>query len=890
MKTALCSRPKMTSSNNDDLNETKCNFSESEPADAESAKNVDNALVNTVSEGIREQGSSQSKIPSRLGRYEIKKELGKGGMGAVYLAIDTVLHREVALKIPNFNAEEDSEQIARFYREARSMATLRHSNLCAVFDVGEQDGLHYLSMEYIDGQSLEGYLKNGKSHPCRQVAAVIRKIALAMDEAHKLGVVHRDLKPANIMINKKNEPVIMDFGLARSQNDQDTTLTRVGQVMGTPAYMSPEQVHGDQEKIGPQSDIFALGVICYEMLAGQRPFQGNLSSVMVQIVTQEPQSPAAISSQKVDSALEKICMKAMAKDQKVRFKTAGEMAKALRNYLANKAEPTQQSQNQSASKEPAAKRAPANKPQQKPVALSPLEPIATTGEMDALAGDFFAEPVKRSTLQRPALSASAKRPMGHSKWAQKKGKTKSSFNRTIAILIGSGIAGFLILLSIIIVLLPGNKGTIRIEINDPAIEVAVNESGYTIKGATKEEIKLEPGEKLLTVKRDGFEFETDKFTLKKGETVVLKVEFLSDKITVKDGKVLVGEGILPKKQKLESKIDSDLAAFGSSSPKSPDNGSSKRMPIKSANSNQPQLAKNPFSYNQAKQYQVDWAKHLGVKVEEVNTIGMAIRVIPPAEFLMGTSDKQYEELEVEAKRLKLPAFYTNLMKYEKPRHKVTITRPYGISTCEVTRGQFRKFVDATGYKTEPDKNRTGGDGYLDGQRSNGPDFLWDSNLGFDPPSTDDNPVVNISWKDATAFCDWLSKKEEVTYRLPTEAEWEFACRAGSDELYGPFDPKKLSQYARFEAGGGTTQVGRKLPNPFGLYDMLGNVWEVCNDLHLEYDAAPAIDPIGGKVGGIRITKGGSWDGFFQLNRPALRSIAATACSTGFRVVREFPRN
>ena len=188
-----------------------------------------------------------------FGRYQILRILGEGAMGSVYLAHDTVLERKVAIKVPKLD-NSDSDDLQRFYREARTMATLRHPHLCPVFDVGEFGGVHYFTMAYIEGGTLVDYLKEGERLPDRQVARLIAKTASALDTAHKTGIIHRDLKPANIMIDGNKEPVVMDFGLA-GVTDTNANLTQWGQMLGTPAYMAPEQILGDLDLVGPASDV-----------------------------------------------------------------------------------------------------------------------------------------------------------------------------------------------------------------------------------------------------------------------------------------------------------------------------------------------------------------------------------------------------------------------------------------------------------------------------------------------------------------------------------------------------------------------------------------------------------------------------------------------------------
>src|SRR5579871_5471851 len=188
-----------------------------------------------------------TKLPEQFGRYRITRLIGEGGMGAVYLARDTQLDRDVALKIPQFGEGDTSILRERFYQEARAAATVQHPNICSIFDVGEIDHINYLTMAFIDGVPLEKWAVGEKAITQRQIAVLVRKIALAMHEAHKKGVIHRDLKPANVMIDLRGEPIVMDFGLARRVQAGDQRLTQSGAIMGSPAYMAPEQVKGDSE-------------------------------------------------------------------------------------------------------------------------------------------------------------------------------------------------------------------------------------------------------------------------------------------------------------------------------------------------------------------------------------------------------------------------------------------------------------------------------------------------------------------------------------------------------------------------------------------------------------------------------------------------------------------
>lgn len=272
------------------------------------------------------------KIPRQFGRYRIIDCLGRGGMGAVFKAQDTQLDRVVALKVP-FLGDDEVDTRQRFFREARAAATVHHANICPVFDVGEFQGIPYLTMALIDGQPLHQFIAQKKASTPQLSALLMRKLVLAMQEAHNRGIIHRDLKPSNVIIRPNNEPTIMDFGLARRADDRDSVgLTQQGDIIGTVDYMSPEQVEGHNDTVGPAADIYALGVILYELLTGRLPFEGSTTGRLAAILVKEPPPPRQIRPE-VPPKLEAICLKALAKKPADRFASMAQFAAALADYL-----------------------------------------------------------------------------------------------------------------------------------------------------------------------------------------------------------------------------------------------------------------------------------------------------------------------------------------------------------------------------------------------------------------------------------------------------------------------------------------------------------------------------------------------------------------------------
>ena len=263
-----------------------------------------------------------------VGRYEITGELGRGAMGVVYKALDPTIGRTVALKTMRLDVHglDAQEMVRRFQNEARAAGVLNHPNIVTIYDAGEQDGIFYIAMEFIEGTTLHELLAEKRVLATDEVLQLTRQICRGLDYAHSNGIVHRDIKPANIMITGNGTVKIMDFGIAKSGGQ----VTNTGQVLGTPNYMAPEQVKGRQ--LDGRSDLFSLGVILYEMLTGEKPFVGqNVTTIIYKIVNENPITPRDLDVT-VHPGLSAIVTKALAKAPDDRYQTGADLVRDLENY------------------------------------------------------------------------------------------------------------------------------------------------------------------------------------------------------------------------------------------------------------------------------------------------------------------------------------------------------------------------------------------------------------------------------------------------------------------------------------------------------------------------------------------------------------------------------
>ncbi len=277
---------------------------------------------------LRNTGS----MPAILGRYQVVKELGRGAMGVVYLGKDPTIQRFVAIKtmrLDDIDKEEELKEFRdRFFREAESTGRLSHPNIVTVYDAGEQEGLAYIAMEYLEGTLLSCYCQKSTLVPAKQALQIVATVADALDYAHSQGVIHRDVKPPNIMILKQRLVKVMDFGIAKMAS---ASKTQSSMIVGTPRYMSPEQATG--KDVDGRSDVFSLGIVLFELLTGERPFDAENMPALVMRIAKAPHAPLLKYRRDLPTRVQSILDRALQKEIQNRYRHASDMAQDLRDVF-----------------------------------------------------------------------------------------------------------------------------------------------------------------------------------------------------------------------------------------------------------------------------------------------------------------------------------------------------------------------------------------------------------------------------------------------------------------------------------------------------------------------------------------------------------------------------
>jgi len=753
----------------------------------------------------------------RIRDYRIVEKLGEGGMGAVYKAIHERLERIVAIKVLTPDRLRDPKGVSRFQREMKAVGKLQHPNIVNAHDAGEADGTHFLVMEYVDGVDLGELVTRVGPLSIPDACELIRQAALGLEQVHEHDLVHRDIKPSNLMLTRTGQVKILDLGLALLHDPQQpvgSELTGTRQLMGTADYISPEQAE-NTHSVDIRADLYSLGCTLYKLLTGHAPFSGKeYDNPLIKIVAHMQRTPPAIASQRagVPAGLAALIDKLLAKKPANRYATPAEVAAALAPFTAG---------------------CDAARLAARAASHSAAGKVRGTGALRPHAATAASKPKRTTKL---SLSSALAETDGGTKVKPRTTRGKKTTRgkwwrdarwQTAA----GGLAAMLVVLGIVISI-QTPAGTIVLKMDQGAIagaEVTVDDQKkLTIRtGVGEESIEVTADEKThqLKVVKGGFETFTHEFTARKGK---------NDPIAV---------WLEPSNKK--------VAVAGTKSPSDKSGWTADAPP--------PAIA--PFDADAAKSHQEAWAAYLNVPVEYENSIGMKFRLIPPGEFMMGSTPAEIEhELKFEA----ADKHWQECIKSEAPRHKVILTQPIYLGIHEVTQRQYARVM------------------------GNNPSHFALTGAGKDSVAGTDTtnfPVESVSWYNAGEFCTKLSRQEQLKpfdlwsgetvtpldgtgYRLPMEAEWEFACRAGTTTKYWIGDQDEdLPQagwFFRSDSGGRIHAVGELKANPFGLFDVHGNVWEWLQDrweptYYRQFQEKPAHDPTGpSSAGPHRVIRGGTW--------------------------------
>lgn len=764
-----------------------------------------------------------------LGNYVILDKLGQGGMGMVLQAEHKRMKRRVALKVMSPTAVQTPDALQRFHREVEAAAKLRHPNIVAADDADEAKGIHFLVMEYVNGSDLSALVKRQGPLTADQAVSCIVQAARGLEYAHKQGVVHRDIKPANLLIDANGTVKILDMGLARIEGatGAQAELTGTNTVMGTVDYMAPEQALSSKSA-DARSDVYSLGISLWYLLTGKCAYDGE--SLMAKLLAHREAPIPSLHQVRSDipQAVDAIFQKMVAKRPQDRYQSMTQVIADLETC--------------------------------------PMGAVATASLRQPVVignGASFSVPLSTNTPGRTGTALADSR----------------GARPTASYVPGQDSATEATMLS-------GDMGEATLSQRPPDAD--------TVDEARRNRSRTEKLPKAAWWQGRGGLI---------GGLIVAPL--------------LVLAFILITPEKKELRGPTPHVAGDTSSIASADNESSLPESTNIANEQAaaklPPRAVAPFDAAQARTHQQIWADSLGTTVETTNSIGAKMILIPPGEFLMGSTDDEIAEGLKLADALNLPAeaFERTRISEEKPQHAVTITRPFCMAATEVTVAQFREFVTSSKYVTQAEQFG-GGNSHTwtpSGLKPEEVKNIW-SAPGY--AISDNQAVAQVTWFDAVAFCNWLSEQELLDpcyeasgrvdwklvkdangYRLPTEAEWEYACRAGTTSSYSfGGDFKQLADYAWTGESQvyGSQPVAGKQPNPFGLFDMHGNVREWCYDWYSsEFYAEPtSSDPVNAEYGTDRVMRGGRWPRHGMQGRSAFRydiNPFQRDNHSGFRIVR-----
>lgn len=817
--------------------------------------NLDAACLRLIEQQVAQGGapfeSTHPTTPLEIGPYKIRELLGRGGMGAVYRATHGRLKKNVAIKLLPNHSFSSSTAVARFEREMEAVGKLEHPNVVRAMDAGESNGNSFLIMELLEGSDLGRVVSNGKHLSVADACEVTRQAAIGLQYAHDMGLIHRDVKPSNLMLAKdiNDTPIVkvMDLGLALlDEQTASVPLTDQGQLMGTLEFMAPEQA-SNATQVTHHCDIYALGATLFRLLTGSVPFYGSKYNTPVKRLSglSNENAPSIGSRQpNLPADLVDLVDRMLSRKPTDRPASMNEVADALADFSA---EHDLHTVIETATE------------------TKRLQSKSKTLFGNALLGDTSptGQPTRAIASRQLAVDESA---------------TRTTSRKLIGLI---SAAGILVILLSGLIWLKVNDGTyVRIDA-EPSVDVSV--------------AILKNGSPFKTVQLRN---DSKEFWLQTGQYEIRLPATEQDSLTISGNSFRVTRNsrhrvtVTHVTADQHRKQTTDASAAPIASAKASDDRLRQlrrpQLPSKpAAHQPSPTIAVVPFDADRAAKHQQAWAEYWGVPTEYENSIGMKFRLIPPGEFLMGSPQQEHETAMATATQPRPSQMNLDneatLIASEFPQRQVRLTQPYYISTFEVRESDYDQFVD----RGRP--------------------------TAYHSP---DHPIGFVSWMRCAQFCNALNKHEglpprynivdkhnidvlpqEQGYRLPTEAEWEFACRSGASTQF-PFgnDAKSCKEYAVYglqpekQKHHSANPVGQLKPNAFGMFDMLGNHWEWVEDSHFESRtiSEPWINPLfHDRSSRFRIARGGFVLSIPEDLRTARRRRHITYMpypNAGFRIV------
>lgn len=802
-----------------------------------------------------------------FGRYQLLRPLGDGAMGSVYLALDTTLDRRVALKMPKADGSAGEDFMARFTREAKAAAGLKHPHICSVYDAGKHDGVPYITMDYIDGFPLSQFIGTQQLQSIDSILQIVTTIANAVGHAHSNGVIHRDLKPGNIIVDSEFQPHVTDFGLARRIGpSNESRMTQEGLLIGTPAYMAPEQVKGEQAKVGRTSDIYSLGVILFELLTARLPFEGSVPEMLAKVLRDAPPIPSRLRKDLTEE-VDDLCLKMLRKDPDRRFASMAEVIAAIEQTRRNLGKAPNRPDGTARQRSPFE------------IQKAHLEEMLKRGQYAAAIQDL------ENLAQAKQVGAKAVAEWARTKLPIVRAEAKALTPAALEALLTTAqqlfekhdYLGCIQLLNDV----PALRRTEGMEelldsarkredetelLLDDIKDCERRKNMDGIESLVKRMLKLKPGniyakrlwETLHTYSR--LPASQRSYRFEKGRLQpMLEPGFLREWGVLTALCVIVGALVcLSIYSYTTNYLNSDEGTF--------EVESDSDVPAKPTETdNSPQITNSGIGGPTEPEKLFTTFDMTGLKAGDAGQFTdqqIRFRWCPAGTFTMGSPPNE-------------PGRGTNERQVQ-----VTLSTGFWLQETEVTQAQWRAVMATAPWTDLPKLPR------------------WPKSLR----EGNEYPATVMNWEDANDYCDALTNGNhtqgglppEWKFRLPTEAEWEYACRAGTESAFSfGEDSSLLSDYAwcgsAVDSGLESEfahPVGLKKPNQWGIHDMHGNVFEWCQDYEIA-EAPGGIDPIvTGRPGG-RTHRGGCYGRPPEHCRSATRSGTAASAvwpDVGFRIV------